>query len=215
MLRDISARMIDRYSTRYRDMGYHVRTLGWGTSEQQRHRFAQTMATGLSFEGKAVLDIGCGFGDYVAFLAESGVGFASYLGLDINPDLIGEAHQRHQGRPERDFRVLDLCVGDLPNEPLGDVGVMLGLLNLDLQGEMDNYDYSCNMIANALSLVREALVVDFISARRVEEYPKEDFIFYHEPMRMLDFAFTLSDSVMLKHDYMPIPQKEFMLVLKR
>lgn len=207
--------MIARYSTRYRDMGYHIRTLGWGTLEQQRYRFAQTLAMGLNFEGKAVLDIGCGFGDYVDFLAESGVGFSSYLGLDINPDLIGEAQQRHQGRPERNFRVLDLCVGDLPCEPLGDVGVMLGLLNLNLHGEMDNYEYSCNIIANALSLVREALVVDFISARRLEEYPKEDFIFYHNPSRMLDFAFTLADNVVLKHDYLPIPQKEFMLVLKR
>lgn len=88
-----------RYSRRYRDMGYNVRTLGWGSVEQQRLRFDRVLQT-VDVSGRHVLDIGFGFGDYVDFLAESGVGFASYLGLDINPDLIGEAHQRHQGRPE-------------------------------------------------------------------------------------------------------------------
>ena len=71
------------------------------------------------------------------------------------------------------------------------------------------------MIKNALSLVKEALIVDFISTRKDSDYPEEDFIFYHNPAKVLKFALELTPNVQLIHDYSPIPQKEFMLILKK
>jgi hypothetical protein len=57
------------------------------------------------------------------------------------------------------------------------------------------------------------LVVDFLSTYRTPDYPQEDFIFYHDPKIMLDFALNLSANVVLKHNYAAIPQKEFMLFI--
>ncbi|MDH5368437.1 MAG: methyltransferase domain-containing protein [Gammaproteobacteria bacterium] len=213
-LHNISKKMVERYSARYHELGYDIKTLGWGSEDQQSYRFLQTLNTGLDFKGKRILDIGCGFGDYADFLVNKEIEFSSYYGVDINPDLINEANVRHKENPEYEFRVLNLT--DSNNiEPIADVGIMLGLLNLNLQGEMDNYEYSFNMINNALSLVKEALIVDFISIRKDANYPEEDFIFYHDPARVMEFAFGITDNVLVKHDYLPIPQKEFMLVLHK
>lgn len=211
---DIATRMVERYSRRYQDMGYHVRTLGWGNLEQQRYRFGQTLAFGLDLAGTEVVDFGCGFGDYYDFLREAGVPLKSYLGLDINPDLLTEARQRHMDDPRTAFAAMDLTEGQ-DSGAVGDVGVMLGVLNLNLGDDYDNEAYSRQLVDRAFSLVRHALVVDFLSARLSPDYPREDFVYYHEPTRLLDFALSLTPDVTLKHDYQPIPQKEFMLLLRK
>ena len=211
----ISKDTVQRYSGRYKNLGYHIRTLGWGTVKQQRCRFFQTLRAGVDFEGKAVVDIGCGFGDYADYLAENGIAIISYTGLDINTDLIEEAQRQNSGHIDCSFKVLDLCNEEFSEKPLGEIGIMLGVLNYNLKDKLDNYEYTKRIIGNALSLVSEVLIVDFLSAHRYEGYPHEDFVFYHEPSRMLDFALGLSDNVALLHDYLPIPQKEFMLVIRK
>ena len=70
------------------------------------------------------------------------------------------------------------------------------------------------MIKKAFSAVSETLVVDFLSLYRIPDYPKEDFVFYHDPSEMLAFALELTPNVRLIHDYEAIPQKEFTLVLE-
>ena len=210
-LNSISKKMHSRYSMLYAKYGYHIKTLGWGSKKQQHYRFLQSLQTGVIFNKKRILDLGCGFGDYFHFLQENNTFISSYQGIDINEDLIFEAKKLHEGIPNCDFNILDLATTS-NNEPIADVGVMLGLLNLDLNGEMNNYDYSFNLIKNAFELVSEVLIVDFISIKRDVTYPKEDHIFYHDPAKVLDFAYRITNNVILKDDYLPIPQKEFMLV---
>ena len=92
---------------------------------------------------------------------------------------------------------------------------MLGVLNFNLKDKANNLEYSKLAITNAFSHVDETLIVDFLSSKLTSEYPKEDFVFYHNPIDMLEFALTLTDNVKLIHNYMPIPQKEFMLILSK
>jgi len=90
---------------------------------------------------------------------------------------------------------------------------MLGVLNLNFHDKVDNYEYTMEFIRKTFSLSKKLLIVDFLSDRLVPNYPKEDFVFYHDPLKMLEFALSLTNNVILKHDYKPIPQKEFMLFL--
>jgi hypothetical protein len=92
---------------------------------------------------------------------------------------------------------------------------MFDMLNLNFNGQVDNLKYSKNFIQKAFVLVDEVLVVDFLSTKCTPDYPKEDFVFYHSLEKMLEFAFTLSSNVVLKHNYLSIPQKEFLVVLKK
>lgn len=211
-LDEIAEQMISRYSKRYNELGYNVKTLGWGSKEQQDYRFFQTLSE-LDFDGgKSVIDIGCGFGDYFALLLASNKKISQYTGWDINGDLISEAQKIWSGSENASFAVKNISTTQKIDEK-ADIAVMLGVLNLNLNGILDNYEYSFRLIKNAFECVNEVLVVDFLSTQYTAEYPVESFVFYHDPVKMLEFALTLSSNVVLKHNYSPIPQKEFMLFI--
>lgn len=211
-LDEIAEQMISRYSKRYNELGYDVKTLGWGSKEQQDYRFFQTLSE-LDFDGgKSVIDIGCGFGDYFALLLASNKKISQYTGWDINGDLISEAQKIWSGSENASFAVKNISTTQKIDEK-ADIAVMLGVLNLNLNGILDNYEYSFALIKNAFECVNEVLVVDFLSTQYTSDYPVESFVFYHDPVKMLAFALTLSSNVVLKHNYSPIPQKEFMLII--
>lgn len=208
-LQAIAKSTIARYSDRYKKLGRHVHTLGWGNEVQQCYRFSQVFRA-TTLEKKHVLDIGCGFGDFYSSCNEAGYNLTHYTGWDINPDLIQEAKKQHSAST---FNLVNLAELEEVS-PVADVGIMLGVLNLNFHQAYDNLDFSKMMIKKAFSAVTESLVVDFLSLCRTPSYPEEDFVFYHNPAEMLAYALELTPNVRLFHDYAPIPQKEFMLVLE-
>lgn len=212
ILSEISANMVKRYSERYSRLGYDVKTLGWGSLEQQQYRFSQSLSAISSFTDKHILDIGCGFGDYYKFLKKAGFKPKHYTGFDLNPDLINEAKKQNALEQNVEFYVSNIFEKEL-HEPKADIVVMFGVLNLALAGVIDNYEYSFKAIESAFSLTKDFIVVDFLSSVLDTSYIKEDFIFYHDPVKMLEFALKLSPKVALKQDYFSIPQREFMLFI--
>jgi SAM-dependent methyltransferase len=217
VLQQVAAQTVARYRQRFAEHGYGARALGWGSAEQQRYRFAQTLAGPIDLTGCTVLDIGCGFGDYRDFLLAAKPGAGVYHGWDVNPDLVAEAGRRHADDAGVRFSVRDFMdpgVESVSPAPVADVGVMLGVLNFHLGGQVDNYAYSELALRRAWALVGRALIVDFLSTHREAGYAAEGWVFHHDPGRMVDFALTLSPRVTLKHDYRPIPQREFMLFIE-
>jgi SAM-dependent methyltransferase len=213
VISEISKNMIERYSNRYNKLGYDAKTLGWGNTEQQIFRFNEVLNEIDFTDIKTVLDIGCGFGDLLSVIIGRGIQLNKYLGWDINSNLIKEAQEIWKGNQvPNEFKVVNIAEENLESE-VADAGVMLGVLNLNLKEKYDNYAYSELFIKKAFGCVKKLLVVDFLSEKVTDTYPKEDFVFYHDPGRMLEFAFTLTPNVLLKHSYQPIPQKEFMLYL--
>lgn len=212
-IEEISKSMIERYSNRYNQMGYDVKTLGWGSREQQEYRFRQAIDSINFNQSKSILDIGCGFGDLFALLIADKKPVSKFTGWDINPDLIGEANKIWKSSDiKNEFSVVNLANHN-SEKTVADIGFMFGVLNLNLKDKYDNYAYSKMFIENAFSAVKEVLVVDFLSTSLTSDYPKEDFVFYHDPIKMLEIAFSFTQNVVLKHNYAPIPQKEFMLFL--
>lgn len=217
-LAGIAEKTINRYCGRLKKFGYDPRTLGWGDRQQQHYRFAQTLAGPIEFNARTVLDIGCGFGDYRDFLHESEIAVAAYKGWDINADLVTEASRRHRNDLMTEFSVFNLLSPDLDEaaiKPIANIGVMLGVLNFNLGDQASNYRYTDLALTRAWGLVDTALVVDFLSAHRTPNYAAEPGVFYHDPSRMIEYALSLSSSVTLMHNYLPIPQREFMLFIER
>ena len=210
-IKNTEKQTIIRYSQRYKELGYDVKTLGWGSIEQQEYRFLQTIKSDINFTNKSILDIGCGFGDYFDFLQKNSIEINNYNGYDINKDLIDEAKTRYQSDISK-FSIENILNTD--KDSIADIGVMFGVLNFNLkESGVDNLEYSKKAIENAFNLVDEVLIVDFLSTKLTSKYPKEDFVYYHSPLDILEFAFTLSSNVVLKHNYAPIPQKEFMIYI--
>jgi len=211
---EISNQNISRYSHRYKIHGQNVKTLGWGTKEQQQYRFCKTLEFDIDFCNKIILDIGCGFGDYFDFINKQRDihCFKEYIGVDLNDTLVNNGIKKYKNEQQCSFAVKDILCNSVET-PIGDIGIMLGLINKNLDRLIDNYEYSFKMIKNAFSYVREVLVVDFLSTIKTKDYPEEEFVFYHNPSKVLEFALTLSENVSLIHNYKAIPQKEYLIAI--
>lgn len=211
VMRRLEQEMVKRYSERYKIHKYSPKTLGWDTKENMRKRFEAILST-TDFNNKIVLDIGCGFGDLLGTMMEKRIKIKDYIGWDINEDLLAEARRRFPGRR---FEKKNILV-DPYERAVADVSVMAGLLNLNLKDwGIDNYAYAQEMIRKAFETCTHTLIVDMLSSYTTPTYPKEDFVFYYEPEKMFTFAKSLTNHVVLKNDYAPIPQYEFMLVIRK
>jgi SAM-dependent methyltransferase len=206
----ISADARERYSLRYQVHGYSPLSLGWGALSHQETRFTKIIHS-VELSKKSILDIGCGFGDFCHFLSTYKIDYLSYTGWDIVNSFIEEAKQRYPDH-RNTFEICNL--NDLlPSEPLADVCLMIGLLNWNLGSKEKNMQYTRYMLYKAFGLCKEFLVVDFLSANFVSDYPPESTVFYHEPAEVIELTSSLSSNFKLFHDYPAIPQKEFMIVI--
>jgi len=200
---------IARYSDRLHCLGRDPRTLGWDSVSHQRQRFACARRVA-DFSGRAVLDIGCGFGDLLVYLMEQQAAPSSYTGIDINEELLKVAAEAH---PTARFEYRNILTNPIPS-PSADVVSLFGVLNWRLPVG-NNLDHAESMIARGWAATRDILVVDMLSDRLDPSYPREDFVFYYAPERMLAYSLSLTPHVTLLHDYASLPQREFMLVLRR
>ncbi|HEX6319272.1 MAG TPA: class I SAM-dependent methyltransferase, partial [Burkholderiales bacterium] len=80
------------YESHVRRFGYGYRGLGFGRRSSQEKRFAAAAALG-SFHGARLLDVGCGFGDLLAWLNARGVR-PRYTGLDLCVPMVERCRRR-------------------------------------------------------------------------------------------------------------------------
>lgn len=185
---------IERYSSRLKNFGYSPKTLGWDKGKQDI-RF-KVLTSQYDFTDKAVLDIGCGFGDLNITLREKYADKYSYLGIDIVPDLIKVARDHCAGGR------IEFVVGDfleIELETKFDFAVASGIFNHRLR-EINNYELIEATIAKALSVARDGLAFDFLSDK--VDYQLEH-AFHSSPETILAMAYKYSRNVVLRNDYMP------------
>lgn len=208
-IREIDRRAIERYNKRFEKFGIDPRTLGWGSENDQEIRFA-TAVKYVNFSNKSVLDIGCGFSDFYKFLLNNNKPIKVYKGIDINEKMVNASRELF---PKNIYEVRNFLL-DSYDTVQADIVTLFGLLNFKVD-TIDNLDYTKEAMGKAWNAAAEVLVVDFLSTQLFKGYPKEDFVYYHEPKDILDICFSLTNNVVLVHDYPAIPQKEFMVILKR
>jgi len=191
-------RIIERYNERLERFGYDIKTLASGSEENRRLRFKILTEVG-SKTGCSVLDLGCGFGDFYAYLKENKLE-CMYAGYDINAKLIEVARKKY---PEANFEVKDI-----QNEPFPefDFIVSTSAFNLKLSGE-DNYDFIKEVLKICYAHSKCGLAVDFLSS--YVDYEVQN-AFYYSPERIFSIAKSITKRVCLRHDY---PLFEFCIYL--
>jgi len=201
---------LKRYNRRLEKFGYDPMSLGWDNKENQFVRFNAALDL-VDVSGADVLDLGCGFGDFLAAIRARGQKPKSYIGIDINDKLIEVARNVY---PDTVFETHNLLT--TPYNRKHDFVFMNGVLNFNLKNNgLDNYEYAMDFIRKAWDVCKKGLVVDMLSTHLADNYPPEDIVFYYSPEKIFEFSQSLTHDVVLKHDYRPIPQKEFMLFLKK
>jgi len=76
----------------------------WGSREEQDKRFSELMKLG-DFTNKSVLDVGCGYGDFLDYLINHNQKPSFYYGTDIEEEAIAKAKALH---PSATWEVSDL-----------------------------------------------------------------------------------------------------------
>jgi SAM-dependent methyltransferase len=192
-------RVLQRYQERLQRCGATIQALASGTEERRSQRFEVLCDTGIR-SGDRVLDLGCGFGDFLDHCRSRGLDL-DYVGIDINPDLIALARQRHPG--------VAFEVRDIQNETMGPVDyvVSTSCFNLRLEHE-DNYAFVEDILRRCYSLARCGVAVDFLT--EYVDFRGSSEAFYYSPERLFTIAKGITKRVCLRHDY---PLFEFCLYL--
>ncbi|SFR58601.1 class I SAM-dependent methyltransferase [Anaeromicropila populeti] len=206
MFKKIQEDAVKRYSQRYEKLGVVPQALGWGCKEDQLERF-QVITKYNDLSNQTILDIGCGFGDFYVYLKEKQIP-CTYIGIDIIPQFISHCKEQF---PEAEFYDKNILL-DFEDIPEADYVISLGTLNYKLT-EIDNIVYTDIFMEKAFQKARQKLILDFLSTRLTKDYPREDFVYYHEPKEILDMAFSFTENVELIHNYGSNQHKQYMVIL--
>ncbi len=193
--------IIHRYETRLKEYGHDVRTLGSGSDEKQLLRYTALAAIGIR-NGETVLDLGCGFGDFHAFLERRDI-HVDYTGYDIVPAFIETASKTH---PIAKFELRD--IQENPPDRRFDWIVSSQAFNNILKYE-DNDALVKDVLAAAWQYCERGIAIDMMGDH--VDF-REERLHYFNPEKMFSYAKTLSKYVALRHDYLPY---EFCLYIYR
>lgn len=196
----------DYYAGKLRAHGPGAAGVDWNSAESQELRFRE-LSRLLPAEGSfSVLDVGCGTGALVDFLAAGGRRF-SYWGCDVSDAMLQAARQLHAGRPDVRF------VARAEDAPPCDFAVASGIFNVKLDAADDAW--SRHMEDTVRLMARLGLRGFAFNALSVYSDPgkRRPDLHYADPLAWFDFCKReISTSVALLHDY---PLWEFTLVVRR
>ncbi len=182
------SRIARYYDEKVGEYGYDPRACDYGRPESQRTKF-EVLARVTPLAGKRLLDVGCGFADFADFLGAS-TGEVTYVGVDLSPEMIARAKERH---PE-----LSLRVGNILAEDAGGVfdvvtanGIFY-LLGADARATMQT------LLRRMWELSSVATAFNSLSSWAVDQEPGE---FHADPIETLGYCRSLTPYVTLRHDY--------------
>ncbi|MBI3591582.1 MAG: methyltransferase domain-containing protein [Candidatus Melainabacteria bacterium] len=185
--------IIERYNKRLSEFGYNPKTLGWG--EKMRHNLRYNiLLTHWDLNGKSVLDFGCGFGDMYGYANKINLKI-KYHGIDINENLIAEGKKIY---PDANLYIKDIF--DEKNEKSEkkyDYILSSGVHNSKIR---DNWGFIKKTFEFFDKYSIKGFALNFLSDK--VDYQLE-YTYHANPMEILDLAYTYSNRITLRNDYMP------------
>lgn len=190
--------LIASYQKRLRRYGASPRALKWRNKGAAHQRYRHLTGE-LNFEGKSVLDVGCGFGDVIWFIQRRAENF-DYTGIDIVPEFIKEARKRY---PEYKF-----VAGDYFAEPLEsdfDIVLCSGALNSNVPNNTgiveDNMAWRKEAILTMWNHTKRALAFNMAGSHPQPQNGSGNKTWYADSLEVLKYCLTLSRKVILLHHY--------------
>ncbi len=126
----------------------------WGSAASQRGRY-ELFFEELPLAASDVLEVGCGFGDFLHIAHEKQAIPRRYLGIDLSPQIIAAAQRLH---PDASFAVLDILNSDPPFVP--DFVIASGIMAVDLP---DYEAYVLSVLRRFHAIARRGFALNFLS----------------------------------------------------
>jgi cyclopropane fatty-acyl-phospholipid synthase-like methyltransferase len=167
--------------------GHDHRACDYGQAQSQILKF-KIISQVSSFDGKSVLDVGCGFADFKGFL-ERDCRDVRYTGIDLSSEMVSEALRAN---PSSDIRQANLLTDELGSFDIVVANGIFYLLGTDAWHLMQQ------LIARMFACANTAVAFNSLSSlAKVQEVNE----FYADPARVLTFCLTLTPHVVIRHDY--------------
>lgn len=166
----------------------------WRSKEGQRLRF-ECFTSEIDFTGTSILDVGCGIGDFGAFLIDSKIDFKSYMGVDAMEAMIETAKERELHHC--DFEIGDAFASKSCLQQT-DWSVFSGTLNAMSQKD------SVELIQNSFRTSTIGVAFNFLSDQCWRDAHSEDLspASRFNTMELLHFAFSLTPLVSFNQTYL-------------
>jgi 2-polyprenyl-3-methyl-5-hydroxy-6-metoxy-1,4-benzoquinol methylase len=183
---------IDYYTCLLRKYGTDPRSLDWGSTQSQQLRFA-VLSDGCDLQGQRLLDVGCGLGDFLNWLADKGM-TVNYTGIDITPEMIAVDKRRFPSA-----RFLCGSLNTLSEIELGrfDYIVASGIF---ARRHSDPDVFLRNTVQLMFSLCDKGIAFNSLSSLAPHKAADE---YYPEPFQVATWCSEITPWVMVRHDYHP------------
>lgn len=188
----MSNQLQDHYRRLLQDRGDDATAVQYSDRESQHRRFSVLADVAVDLE--SVLDLGCGLGHFLEFLRARG--FAGrYLGLDMLPEFIATARERHAGDPLAEFRTADLETDEFPEG--FDTHVVCGVFNNTMP---DNAGFMQKVLRKSYAAAGRQIAFNAMSTYVDFQVPE---LYYTDPCNVFDFCKReLGRRIVLRHEYL-------------
>lgn len=186
--RDAFDRIPAYYQKLVEKYGHDPRACDYGQSESQRTKF-DVIATAIRRGDERLLDIGCGFADFLDYLRARHPRIG-YTGIDISDAMVSEARRFHPGTEILLGNFLDAAF--TRKFDLVTANGIFYLLGADANALMRQ------IVRKMYELAEDAVVFNSLSAWAPDLQAGE---FYADPAATLEYCRTLTPWVCLRHDY--------------
>ena len=183
----------DTYNKMLADGVNDAERVGWGSADSQEKRFSVLTEIG-DLDNDTILDVGCGLGAYFDYIHNAYPNL-SYTGVDINPNMIQGAQQRHS---DIEFIHTDITSDSHAlNDRKFDYVFLSGALNLSTDKHHEKIE---SIVKEMFSMANKGVAANFLSI--FSDYLTPGY-YYCNPEDILQLAFSITKKVVLRHDYMP------------
>lgn len=191
---------IKSYQEAFKKYGAHPKALYWASEKAAELRYKE-MVTDLDFEGKTILDVGCGFGDIIPYISQKTNKF-DFTGVDMVPEFIQAAQKKH---PEHLFILKDYF--SHPMKEKFDIIISSGVLNSNFK---NTYNFRKKAIKTLFGHTREAISFNMAGFYPQPKNKKGYKIYYADSLIILKYCLSLSSKLIFRQHY---HRKDFTIVM--
>jgi SAM-dependent methyltransferase len=191
---DILAKVSDYFVAKLAEYGPTAPGVDWNESSviPRNRQFLRLFG---EERNATILDLGCGYGDFLRFMREQGLA-GTYIGYDILPEMIAAARRIHGEGDDRIWRV-----GALPQET-ADYAVASGILNRKGDVSIEDWREYVRETVDVLARAgRRGFAFNMLTLSSDPERRRPD-LYYADPVEMSDYCLSrFGRSLALLQDY--------------
>jgi SAM-dependent methyltransferase len=196
------------YAQHLKQHGNSAKGVGWKNTEAQQVRFEQLIRVTNTSETFSLNDLGCGVGDFIAFLDQHKKQYI-YYGYDVMPVMIERAKERFSGRNNVTLEVITKA----EEMRTADFTIASGIFNIRFA---ENDSLWLKYILDTIAYMNDKSTAGF-SFNILTKYSDPEFmkpeLYYADPSLLFDFCKrNFSRNVALLHDY---NQYDFTIIVRK